>query len=213
MTRLGPGWLCQPKVPPGAIVFCSTWRSEAPLVLSLAFQAPVLTWVSIASKRPVAMGMVVTPEGGVACAGRMISAAPMSAPAAAMAVRVRLRWTFIAAPFVGADGRLGCCRLVGDWSRRWPSGRLRAVAGGHLAVTGLRRSQAGSVAQSTACAGGALGGARGGWGVVRLRGLGCFGVGLQGLRSGGRVGDGAAGWARQPHRGWRLVTVVRPRAQ
>ena len=22
ITRLGPGWLCQPKVPPGAIVFC-----------------------------------------------------------------------------------------------------------------------------------------------------------------------------------------------
>jgi hypothetical protein len=80
--------------------------------LSLAFQAPVLIFVSIASKRPVAIGVVVTPEGGVASAGTTINAAPMSAPTAAMAVRVRLRWTFIAAPFVGADGRLACCRLV-----------------------------------------------------------------------------------------------------
>src|SRR5215212_9449095 len=94
------------------MVFCSTWRSDAPLVLSLAFQAPVLIFVSIASKRPVAIGVVVTPEGGVASAGTTINAAAMSAPTAAMAVRVRLRWTFIASPFVGADGRLACCRLV-----------------------------------------------------------------------------------------------------
>src|SRR5215218_9906281 len=72
----------------------------------------------------------------------------------------------------GGDGgegapamELHCFPLRSD---RWSAGLLwlglrlvqevveLAVAGGDLAVTGLRRSQAGSLAQSTACAGGAL---------------------------------------------------------
>jgi hypothetical protein len=32
ITRLGPGWLCQPKVPPGAIVFAGR-RVGSPFVL------------------------------------------------------------------------------------------------------------------------------------------------------------------------------------
>src|SRR5215211_739804 len=72
----------------------------------------------------------------------------------------------------GGDGREGTPAMdlhcfAFRWGR-WSAGLLSlglqlveevvelAVAGGDLAVTGLRRSQAGSVAQSTACAGGAL---------------------------------------------------------
>src|SRR5215216_4426450 len=113
MTRLGPGWLCQPKLPPGAIVFCRTWRSEIPLVLIRAFQnlvgvpglMSVLTLVSMSVKRPTPIVDVVTLSGGVARAGTTINAALTSAPMAAMAARVRVRWTFIAAPLDRADGR------------------------------------------------------------------------------------------------------------
>jgi hypothetical protein len=38
-------------------VFCRTWKSDAPFVLIEAFQAPVLTFVSIGSKRAFPSGL------------------------------------------------------------------------------------------------------------------------------------------------------------
>ena len=69
MTRLGPGWLCHPNVPPGAIVFSSMWTSVAPLVLMRAFQIsrlrPGFTSVraaaSMLSNRATPRMTVVTP--------------------------------------------------------------------------------------------------------------------------------------------------------
>jgi hypothetical protein len=51
------------------------------------------------------MMLVVTPEGGVARAGSISSAAATSAPTTATAATMRVRWTFIAAPFLRTEGR------------------------------------------------------------------------------------------------------------
>ena len=80
MTRLGPGWLCHPKVPPGAMMFSRMWTSVAPFAEMLTFQksvaAPGSTSVfALASippwNRPMTgdHGGLVTPEGGVATGG------------------------------------------------------------------------------------------------------------------------------------------------
>jgi hypothetical protein len=59
----------------------------------------VLAVASMLVNRPTPSMLVVTPEGGVACAGSMSRAAATSAPTAAMAARMRLGWIFTAAPF------------------------------------------------------------------------------------------------------------------
>src|SRR6185503_6936990 len=74
ITRLGPVWLCQPKVPPGATVFWMTYRCEGPLVLIMAFQKSletpglrsVLANTSMSSNVPFAIVTDVTPDCGVA---------------------------------------------------------------------------------------------------------------------------------------------------
>jgi hypothetical protein len=128
MTRLGPGWRCQPKVPPGAIVFCSTWRSELFLVWIRDFQnlvgvpglMSVLALASISAKRPTPRMVVVTPEGGVACAGSMSSAAatrPTTAAMAAMAPRMGGRWRFIAPPVRSGRWSAGLTRQTTRFDR------------------------------------------------------------------------------------------------
>src|SRR4029453_18180484 len=68
ITKQGPGWVCQPNVPPGTTVFFTILRSEDPLVSMFNFQSPVLMCTSISGKAPLAMSSVVTPDGGVASA-------------------------------------------------------------------------------------------------------------------------------------------------
>src|SRR4051794_25010233 len=63
---LGPGWLCQPELPPGAILTSRTSRSEVPFVLSRDFQLAVLVLASNCSSLPLASDVDVKPDGGVA---------------------------------------------------------------------------------------------------------------------------------------------------
>src|SRR4051795_7944090 len=63
---LGPGWLCQPELPPGAILTSRTSRSEVPFVLSRDFQLAVLVLASNCSSLPLANDVDVKPDGGVA---------------------------------------------------------------------------------------------------------------------------------------------------
>src|SRR5919198_1911986 len=59
------------------MVTCTTWMSEAPLVLSFAFQSSILALVSISPKCATgASGVTVAPEGGVAWTVVPYSAAP-----------------------------------------------------------------------------------------------------------------------------------------
>src|SRR4051812_4113236 len=94
MTRLGPGWLCQPNVPLGAMMFSTMWTSVAPLTLIRARQrsflgpgsTSVLAEALMPSKRAMTgdQGGLVTPEGGVARAGTTTSAAVAAAAARAI---------------------------------------------------------------------------------------------------------------------------------
>src|SRR6266852_4181877 len=101
ITRLGPGWLCQPNVPPGAIVFCRTWRSETPFVLIRACQKSVavpelmsvFVVASMSSKRPTPIVVVVTRRGVVA---RTVPA--YNAPPAAQARRAQSHFLFMSPP-------------------------------------------------------------------------------------------------------------------
>ena len=65
-TKLGPGWLCHPNDPPGAILFERTWRSEAPVMLIFEAQAPTLPLVLKGLSFPTPNVVGVTPDGGVA---------------------------------------------------------------------------------------------------------------------------------------------------
>src|SRR3954453_23682487 len=66
ITMLGPGWRCQPELPPGAILTSRTSRFEVPFVLSRDFQSPVLVLASNCSIVPFASDVEVKPDGGVA---------------------------------------------------------------------------------------------------------------------------------------------------
>src|SRR6478735_9868525 len=89
ITRLGPGWLCQPNVPPGAMTFSTMWTSVAPLAEFWIFQkslaAPgstsvwALAWIPL-WKVPMTgdHGGFVTPEGGVAIATPAYAVVPAS---------------------------------------------------------------------------------------------------------------------------------------
>src|SRR5438552_1642429 len=76
ITKLGPGWLCQPKVPPGAILFSRTWMSVAPVVVICALHAPILPFVSMAPNLPIPNTVGFTPEGGVASTAPAYTAVP-----------------------------------------------------------------------------------------------------------------------------------------
>src|ERR687888_2717116 len=59
------------------MVTCTTWTSEAPLVLSFAFQSSILALASISPNCTTgASGVTVAPEGGVAWTVAPYSAAP-----------------------------------------------------------------------------------------------------------------------------------------
>src|SRR5690242_21768276 len=66
ITMPGPGWLCQPELPPGAILTSRTSTSEDPLVLTRDFQLPVLVLASNCSNLAFASDVEVKFEGGVA---------------------------------------------------------------------------------------------------------------------------------------------------
>src|SRR6266540_2418127 len=71
-----------------------TWKSDAPLVLILALQLPVLLLVLIGSKCPIPTVVVVTPDGGVA------RTVPAYAPTPRMTVRrAQSHFDFITPPF------------------------------------------------------------------------------------------------------------------
>src|SRR4051794_6252931 len=74
---LGPGWLCQPELPPGAILTSRTSRSEVPFVLSRDFQLAVLVLASNCSSLPLASDVDVKPDGGVAITVLPYAAMPM----------------------------------------------------------------------------------------------------------------------------------------
>src|SRR3954451_4630316 len=74
---LGPGWLCQPELPPGAILTSRTSRSEVPFVLSRDFQLPVLVLASNCSSLPLTNDVDVKPDGGVASTVLPYAATPM----------------------------------------------------------------------------------------------------------------------------------------
>src|SRR5438094_2797725 len=140
MTRLGPGWLCQPNVPPGTIVFCRTWRSVTPFVLIRACQksvaVPALTSVfvvaSMSLKRPIPMVVVVTPRGVVARTVPAYTATP-----AVQARRAQTHFLFMSPPHLfEVESRL----VLGTQARalrraRAPSRALRAHGAGPLRRT------------------------------------------------------------------------------
>src|SRR5436305_11250420 len=61
ITKLGPGWLCQPNVPPGTTAFCTTSRCEAPYASMITRQEwdakpgsmSVLVKMPMAAKAPL----------------------------------------------------------------------------------------------------------------------------------------------------------------
>src|SRR4051794_28693088 len=73
MTKLGPGWVCQPVVGvqplhvAGSHVFCCTYRSESPFVLSFSCQElGSLTFESISPNVALASVVPTKPFAGVA---------------------------------------------------------------------------------------------------------------------------------------------------
>src|SRR5712692_4823916 len=69
-TRLGPGCECQPKLPPGAILFSKIHTSDSPLVLIWLCQVfeTALACALISWNCPTAKTMLVTPVADVAAA-------------------------------------------------------------------------------------------------------------------------------------------------
>src|SRR5262245_19959788 len=85
ITKLGPGWLCQPKLPPGAILLDRTWMSVAPVVFISAVHAPILPFVSMEPNFPIPKIVGWTPKGGVANTVPAYTAAPRAAASEAHA--------------------------------------------------------------------------------------------------------------------------------
>src|SRR4029453_1337975 len=100
MRKRGPGWLCQPSVPPGSIVTFTTWRSATPSVSISAFHSPSMALALISPNDALARSVGCSPEGGVASAGTTTNAVATRAATAAVpvAARTRLRLRVISSP-------------------------------------------------------------------------------------------------------------------
>src|SRR5262249_62331021 len=85
ITKLGRGWLCQPTLPPGAILLDRTWISVAPVVFISAVHAPILPFVSMEPNFPIPKIVGWTPKGGVANTVPAYTAAPRAAASEAHA--------------------------------------------------------------------------------------------------------------------------------
>src|SRR6476660_1887506 len=68
VMRLGPGWLCQPVLPPGAMTFETTKRSDAPCVAISTLCPSTFDFSRISSSEPTEMIDVVMPVPVVAMA-------------------------------------------------------------------------------------------------------------------------------------------------
>src|SRR5207247_761876 len=79
MLRLGPGWLCQPKFPPGATRLSVVMTSVSPFVRRLSFQSPVLRLTSTGGRLPTPIVVLVTPLAGVARVTPANAATPSTA--------------------------------------------------------------------------------------------------------------------------------------
>src|SRR5919197_1077842 len=100
MRKRGPGWLCQPSVPPGSIVTFTTWRSVTPSVLILASQSPSVAFALISPNCALARSVGCSPAAGVASAGTTTNAVATRAATAAIPVAARtcLRRRVISSP-------------------------------------------------------------------------------------------------------------------
>jgi hypothetical protein len=112
VTRAGPGWTCQPVLPPGWKVTCTVATSTGPRVCSL--MPATRTWPAWPMV-PRASSSAVTPEGGVAAAwsrGRAVRAAARArartATAAARRGGRRVSWCM--APPCGDLSEASCGR-------------------------------------------------------------------------------------------------------
>src|SRR6185437_289960 len=83
MLKLGPGWLCQPKSPPGPTRLSVTMTVESPFVRKSIFQSPVLMLRFVAGRTPEPIAVLVTPLAGVARVTPVKAAAPRTATSSA----------------------------------------------------------------------------------------------------------------------------------
>src|SRR5437773_6702185 len=79
MLKLGPGWLCQPKLPPGTTRLSVVMTSVSPFVRRLSFQSPVLRLTSTGGRLPTPIVVLVTPLAGVARVTPANAATPSTA--------------------------------------------------------------------------------------------------------------------------------------
>src|SRR5262249_61671315 len=77
--KLGPGWLCHPKFPPGAILFDRTHMSDARVALIFELHGPTLALTSKEVSLPIPYGVGVTSLGGVAATVDAYTATPTAA--------------------------------------------------------------------------------------------------------------------------------------